>query len=158
MCTAAKCTVPWTVVISIDLVVLFVCLFVNGSEYSTSHKVADISGNILHQNQPDLSRCLATTAPFIFRNLQHKNVQTNQPPRSRQITTPAPHALLGCLEAGCPSCHPTNSVKALKATVLVEYLETVKISRTVILTNKNKNVAGHLQSRFRYAPRLPLLL
>jgi len=122
------------------------------------HKVADISGNILHQNQPDLSRCLATTAPFLFCNLQHKNVQTNQPPRSRQITTPAPHALLGCLEAGCPSCHPTNSVKALKATVLVEYLEAVKISRTVILTNKNKNVARHLQSRFRYAPRLPLLL
>jgi len=24
---------------------------------------------------------------------------------------------LNCLQAGCPSCHPTNSVKALKATV-----------------------------------------
>jgi len=30
-------------------------------------------------------------------------------PRSRQITMPAPH------QAGCPSCHPTNSIKALKA-------------------------------------------
>ena len=29
-------------------------------------------------------------------------------PRSRQITMPAP-------QARCPSCHPTNSVKALKA-------------------------------------------
>ena len=34
-------------------------------------------------------------------------------PRSRQITTPAPHHSV--LQAGCPSCRPTNSVKALKA-------------------------------------------
>ena len=33
-------------------------------------------------------------------------------PRSRQITTPAPcHSVF--LQAICPSCHPTNSVKAL---------------------------------------------
>ena len=35
-------------------------------------------------------------------------------PRSRQITMPAPH-LSVFLQAGCPSCRPTNSVKALKA-------------------------------------------
>ena len=35
-------------------------------------------------------------------------------PHSRQITTPAPHYSV-FLQAGCPSCHPTNSVKALKA-------------------------------------------
>ena len=35
-------------------------------------------------------------------------------PSSRQITTPAPHHLV-FLQAGCPSCRPTNSVKALKA-------------------------------------------
>jgi len=35
-------------------------------------------------------------------------------PRSRQITTSAPHHSV-FLQAGCPSCHPTNSVKALKA-------------------------------------------
>ena len=35
-------------------------------------------------------------------------------PRSRQITMPAPH-LSVLLQAGCPSCRPTNSVKALKA-------------------------------------------
>ena len=34
--------------------------------------------------------------------------------RSRQITMPAPHHSV-FLQAGCPSCHPTNSVKALKA-------------------------------------------
>ena len=35
-------------------------------------------------------------------------------PRCRQITTPAPHHSV-FLQAGCPSCRPTNSVKALKA-------------------------------------------
>ena len=35
-------------------------------------------------------------------------------PGSRQITTPAPHHSV-FLQTGCPSCRPTNSVKALKA-------------------------------------------
>ena len=35
-------------------------------------------------------------------------------PRSRQITMPVPHHS-SFLQAGCPSCRPTNSVKALKA-------------------------------------------
>ena len=35
-------------------------------------------------------------------------------PRSTQITTPATHHSV-LLQAGCPSCSPTNSVKALKA-------------------------------------------
>ena len=35
-------------------------------------------------------------------------------PRCRQVTTPAPHHSV-FLQAGCPSCRPTNSVKALKA-------------------------------------------
>jgi len=35
-------------------------------------------------------------------------------PRSRQITTPAPHHSI-FLQAGFPSCRPTNSVKELKA-------------------------------------------
>jgi len=34
-------------------------------------------------------------------------------PRPRQIPVPAPTTQF--LQAGCPSCHPTNSVKALKA-------------------------------------------
>ena len=36
-------------------------------------------------------------------------------PRSRRITTLAPHRSV-FLQAGCPSCRPANSVKALKAT------------------------------------------
>ena len=35
-------------------------------------------------------------------------------PRSRQVTTPAPHHSV-FLQAGCSSCRPTNSIKALKA-------------------------------------------
>jgi len=35
-------------------------------------------------------------------------------PHSRQITMPAPHHSV-FLQDGCPSCCPTNSVKALKA-------------------------------------------
>ena len=35
-------------------------------------------------------------------------------PRFRQITTPAPHHSV-FLQTGCPSCRPTNSIKALKA-------------------------------------------
>ena len=37
-------------------------------------------------------------------------------PRSKQITTPSPHYSV-FLQAGCPSCRPTNSVKALKAKI-----------------------------------------
>jgi len=36
--------------------------------------------------------------------------------RSKQINKPVPHHS-SFLQAGCPSCHPTNSVKALKAQV-----------------------------------------
>ena len=38
-------------------------------------------------------------------------------PRSRQTTTPAPHHSV-FLQAGCLSCRPTNSVKALKTDIL----------------------------------------
>jgi len=37
-------------------------------------------------------------------------------PRSGQITMPAPHNLV-FLQAGCPACRPTNSIKALKAMI-----------------------------------------
>ena len=46
-------------------------------------------------------------------------------PRSRQITMPAPHRSV-FLQVGCPSCRPTNSVKALKAFPKTEYLRIIK--------------------------------
>ena len=67
-------------------------------------------------------------------------------PCSRQITTPVPHHSV-FLQAGCPSCHPTNSVKALKANVfysemhvilcrlnnLLKYIEIVPLAVIVLL-------------------------
>ena len=44
-------------------------------------------------------------------------------PRSRQITMPAPHRSV-FLQAGCPSCCPKNSVKALKAKCVHYYKST----------------------------------
>jgi len=48
-------------------------------------------------------------------------------PHSRLITMPAPHHS-SSLQAGCPSCLPTNSVKALKA----EWSQT-KVDRNIFL-------------------------
>ena len=42
-------------------------------------------------------------------------------PRSRQITMPAPHHS-SFLQAGCPSCRPTNSIKALKEQSIISLL------------------------------------
>jgi len=39
-------------------------------------------------------------------------------PRPRQI--PVPHPTSQFLQAGCPSCYPTNSVKAMKAYMVVQ--------------------------------------
>jgi len=46
----------------------------------------------------------------------------NSASRSRQINMPASHHSI--LQAGCPSCHPTNSVKALKAVENNEHTHT----------------------------------
>jgi len=45
-------------------------------------------------------------------------------PRSRQITTPATHHSF--LQAGCPSCRPSNSVKALKAKSVNQRLKLIE--------------------------------
>jgi len=41
-------------------------------------------------------------------------------PRSSKITTPGPHHSV-FLQPGCPSCHPTNTVKALKAVINMDF-------------------------------------
>ena len=45
-------------------------------------------------------------------------------PRSRQITTPVPHHSR-FLQAGCPSCRPANSIKALKAIIFFKIQQLV---------------------------------
>jgi len=41
---------------------------------------------------------------------------------------------LSFLQAGCPSCHPTNSVKALKAHHLKNLLINIKVQQHNLLT------------------------
>ena len=54
-------------------------------------------------------------------------------PRSRQITTPAPHHSV-FLQAGCPSCRPNNSVKALKAnSVYITCLYKIRIKHSYVM-------------------------
>ena len=48
-------------------------------------------------------------------------------PCSRQTTTPAPTTLF--LQAGCPSCRPTNSVKVLKANSQFTLFNRINICR-----------------------------
>ena len=62
-------------------------------------------------------------------------------PRSRQITMPlmpAPH--YSFLQAGCPSCRPTNSVKALKAKhYSTKSMQNVKSCRIIASIRKYKS-------------------
>ena len=60
-------------------------------------------------------------------------------PRSRQITTPAPHHS-SFLQAGCPSCRPTNSVKALKALIpLNELIDWIKVLLPILLLGEQRH-------------------
>ena len=53
-------------------------------------------------------------------------------PRSRQITMPVPHHSV-FLQDGCPSCRPTNSVKALPLTQIHDALLVTRISVTQLI-------------------------
>jgi len=54
----------------------------------------------------------AKDSEWQWHQLGHMQVCTTLQPDNHTSTQP-----LRFLQAGCPSCHPTNSVKALKATV-----------------------------------------
>ena len=83
--------------------------------------------------------------------------------RSRQITTPAAHHSL-FLQAGCPSCSPTNSVKALKQTHYSRHLtERTRCVCVCVCTDDwwrvnirrwqrcPMNCAGHLHVKFLWS-------
>ena len=57
-------------------------------------------------------------------------------PRSRQITMPAPHQSV-FLQAGCPSCHITNSVKALKELVICFNKDKIKNNNSFLKLQSN---------------------
>ena len=69
--------------------------------------------------------------------------------RSRQITMPVPHHSKVFLQAGCPSCRPTNSIKALKANiqtitdVIVKTLAFLALNLQPSLTNLQQHIIYH---------------
>ena len=74
-------------------------------------------------------------------------------PRSRQITMPAPH-YSSFLQAGCPSCRPTNSVKALKAWALKAWsIQQNKNTFLDILTTNDWHVHTRLMALCLGLPR-----
>jgi len=63
----------------------------------------------------------ARDSEWQWRQLDHMQVGTSFQTDSHSDTPP-----LSFLQAGCPSCRPTNSIKALKALlVLPTYIQTV---------------------------------
>jgi len=52
---------------------------------------------------------------------------------SLQIDNHASNPTLSFLQAGCPSCHPTNSVKALKGALLLLLLLIIIIIIIIII-------------------------
>ena len=61
-------------------------------------------------------------------------------PRSRQITMPVPHHS-SFLQAGCPSCCPTNSIKALKAS------QSTEGNKHIISNSKSENILDCVPGR-----------
>ena len=58
-------------------------------------------------------------------------------PCSRQITTPGPHHS-HFLQAGCPSCHPTNIIKALRESLGQTNYAEICILVTKYILKRNK--------------------
>ena len=82
-------------------------------------------------------------------------------PRSRQITIPAPHHSV-FLQAGCPSCRPTNSVEALKAHTIhtthtkwrrkkVQRCTAISITLCYILNVFNASAVHFCSTRLHYS-------
>ena len=66
-------------------------------------------------------------------NLDFNGTRCKSAPRSRQVTTPEPHHSV-FLQAGCPSCCPTNSVKALKASCTIQQFQLLTLTDVIPTT------------------------
>jgi len=67
-----------------------------------------------------VSRCQKRTSGFMVQGKIKKGRHTDHPVgHPFELTSAHLHHPPIFLQAGCPSCHPTNSVKALKAMLLV---------------------------------------
>jgi len=65
-----------------------------------------------------------------WHQLGHMQVCTSLQTNNHASTPP-----LSFLQAGCPSCHPTNSVKALKAKKYCQYISIKSILVKTIIKN-----------------------
>jgi len=65
-----------------------------------------------HKGKTNLDFIEARDSEWQWQHLGHMQVQTDN-----HASTPT----LSFLQAGYPSCHPTNSVKALKAKLITNY-------------------------------------
>jgi len=69
-------------------------------------------------------------------------------PYASLITTPVPHHSV-CLQAGCPSCHPTNSVKALKTRLNTKYRLHIQFQHLKLPTLKCRRLCGDMIEVFK---------
>jgi len=69
--------------------------------------------NRYQKGKTNLDFTVARDSEWQWHQLSHMQVCTSLQTDSHASTSP-----LSFLQAGCPSCRPTNSVKALKATVV----------------------------------------
>jgi len=69
--------------------------------------------SLYQKDKTNLDFTEARDSEWQWHQLGHMQICT-----SLQTDNQASTPLLGFLQAGCPSCHPTNSVKALKAPAL----------------------------------------
>ena len=65
----------------------------------------------------------ARDSEWQWHQLGHMQICTSLQTDNNNSTPP-----LSFLQAGCPSCHPTNCVKALKALILINYTKNLTTS------------------------------
>ena len=83
-----------------------------------------------HKGKTNLDFTEATDSECQWHQLGHMQVCTSLQTNNHASTPP-----LSFLQAGCPSCHPTNSVKAPKAKKYCQYMSIKSILVKTIIKN-----------------------
>jgi len=87
-----------------------------------------------------------------WHQLDHMQIICTSLQTDNQTTTPVPHHSV--LQAGCPLCHPTNNVKALKAKTLcvttntkTDHVQDVPPSQSLSIVLKKLNLTQQKTSK-----------
>jgi len=95
-----------------------------------------------YQNgKTDLDFTEARDSEWQWHQLGHMHICTSLQTDNHACTPP-----LSFLQAGCPSCHPINSVKALKATLAHHACNTIKLRGCKLLNFTSFNYGLQLNS------------